>query len=360
MRAREGGGEEAPVPHRFCSITSLLPCALPPALASSVQAFLARDADVAAETGETPAFHRALQIHCRSREGAGALLARGAAWAGSAEEVGAACVLAFTCLPGDGPLEEAASRFCAGAKKAAGGGSGGTTTPAPKRVLACLGPASPAALAAVKATCAKGGVDLVAAHASGPPSAAARAGLLLHIAGPPGPRAAVAGILESACRDVVELGDDPGAVAALGAAALTARLGALEAAAEAMALAEAAGVPDARQHVARLVADLCAPAHPADGLNGAGLGAAAARMADPVCHAASSLEGGGAAAEDGCVAAAAVGGRHALALAAAKGVPAPALAAALHHLEQVDESGGEHLDESALATVHRDAAGLPT
>ena len=40
--------------------------------------------------------------------------------------------------------------------------------------------------------------------------------------------------------------------------------------------------------------------------------------------------------------------------------PPPTLAAALHHLKQVDESGGGHLDASALATVHRDAAGLPT
>jgi 3-hydroxyisobutyrate dehydrogenase-like beta-hydroxyacid dehydrogenase len=207
----------------------------------------------------------------------------------------------------------------------------------------------------VKATCAKAGVDLVAAHASGPPSSAARGGLLLHVAGPPGPRGAVAGVLDAACRAVLPLGDDPAAVAVLAAAALTARLGALEAVAEAMSLAEAAGVPGGRAHVARLVAELC----DGDGgdADGAGLAAAAARMADPAVHTAASV---GAAAEDACVEFAAAGGRHALALASKAKVPAPALAAAVHHLEQVDESGGGRLDAAALVTVHRDAAGLPT
>jgi hypothetical protein len=151
------------------------------------------------------------------------------------------------------------------------------------------------------------------------------------------------------------LGEDPCAVAALGAAAATIRLGAYEAAAEAMALAEAAAIPDARKHVARLVADLCAPAHPADGVNGAGLAAAVARMADQACHTATSV---GEAVEDACVEWAARGGRHALALAGVKKVPAAALAAAVHGLEQVEESGGGHLDASSLVNVHRDAAGL--
>lgn len=277
------------------------------------------------------------------------------------EEVAASCVLAFTCLPGDGPLEEVAARFAAGAAKAAKNNAASAPSP---RVLVCLGPTSPASLAAVKAACAKAGVDLVAAHAAGPPAAAARRGIILHLAGPEGPRAAVAGILDGACRTVLPLGDDPAAVTALAAAALTARLGALEAVAEAMALAEAAGVPDARAHVARLVADdLCAHPHSADepggGDHGSSLAAAVRRMADPAgCHAASSVA---AAAEEACVEFAVRGGRHALALAAVRRVPAPALAAALHHLAQVEESGGGHLDAaSSLATVHRDAAGLPT
>jgi hypothetical protein len=55
------------------------------ALATAVQAFLARDADVSADAGETPAFDRALRVHCRARAAADPLLARGSAWAESVE-----------------------------------------------------------------------------------------------------------------------------------------------------------------------------------------------------------------------------------------------------------------------------------
>lgn len=237
-------------------------------------------------------------------------------------------------LPGDGPLEEAAATIAKACKGAAG------------RTLISLGPASAAALAA--AAKAAPGHDFVAAHVTGGAEAARHGVLLAHVGGgATAARATATRLLTLLVADAFDLGPDITTIAHLAGVAAILTAGLLQATAEAMACAEAAKIPHARAHVARLASEIATPAGCASVL---GPAAAARRMAEGAARPAP---------PDAAVAALAAATRHGLASAKTLKAATAAATAAAVRLQQVEESGGGHLDAAALVAAVRDAAGLP-
>ena len=218
-------------------------------------------------------------------------------------------------------------------------------TDRPPLALVLLAGASAATLAgAAKANKA---CPLATAHIAGGGDAARRLALVSFVAGAPVPRTAAATLLAPLCADVVDLGEDAGAGAALAAASALLTAGLLEATAEAMVAAEAMRVPRARVLVARLASELAGTVGAALSL---GPASSARRMADPASRPAP---------PDAAVAELMDAVKHGVAAAKAVKVPVAAAAAAATHLQQVEESGGGHLDAAALVAAVRDAAGVP-
>lgn len=222
-----------------------------------------------------------------------------------------------------------------------------TTAPRPKDrdplALILLAGASAASLAA--ATKANKACAVATAHIVGGGDAARRLALLAFVAGPNVPKTIARTLLAPLCADAVDIGDDPAAGAALAAAAALLTAGLLEATAEAVAAAEAMRVPRARATVARLAAELAG----GGAASFLGPAAAARRMADAASRPAP---------PDAAVAELVDAVKHGLAAAKVVKAPTPAAAAAAVHLQQVEESGGGHLDAAALVVAVRDAAGL--
>ena len=214
----------------------------------------------------------------------------------------------------------------------------------PPLAVVLLAGASAAALAA--ATKANKACLLATAHIAGGGDAARRLALVTFVAGASLPRTAAAALLAPLCADVVDLGEDAGAGAALAAASALLTAGLLEATAEAMTAAEALRVPRARALVARLAAELAGTVGAALSL---GPASAARRMADPASRPAP---------PDAAVAELVDAVKHGVAAAKAVKAPVAAAAAAATHLQQVEESGGGHLDAAALVAAVRDAAGV--